>query len=54
MTSNKELNQIVTELFIKGKTEIFLLFLSRNLISQYLKMLDRFVHFLLMKIPNKR
>ena len=39
MLSNKKLNPIVTELFIKGR-KLFLLFLSHNLISLLQKILD--------------
>ena len=39
MLSNKKLNPIVTELFIRGR-KLFLLFLSRNLISLLQKILD--------------
>ena len=39
MLSNKKLNPIVTELFIRRR-KLFLLFLSRNLISLFQKILD--------------
>ena len=40
--SNKKLNSIVTELFIRGRklNQIFLLFLLHNLILLYQKILD--------------
>ena len=38
MLSNKKLNQIVTELFIRRKKQIFPLFLSHNLISVFQKL----------------
>ena len=38
--SNKTLNLIVTELSIRGKNYIFLLFLSHNLILLFRKILD--------------
>ena len=40
MISNKELNPIVTELFVEVENLIFLLFLSPNLILKCQKMLD--------------
>ena len=40
MLSNKKLNPIVTELFITGRKLNFLLFLSRNLILLFQKILD--------------
>ena len=39
MLSNKKLNPIVTELFIRRR-KLFLLFLSRNLISLFQEILD--------------
>ena len=39
MIHNKELNSIVTELFIRGRKLIFLLFLSHNHILRFQKML---------------
>ena len=44
MLSNKKLNPIVTELFIRGRKLIFLLFLSHNLILLYQKLLDQILH----------
>ena len=38
--SNKKLNPIVTELFTRGRKQLFLLFLSRNLILLFPKRLD--------------
>ena len=38
--SNKKLNPIVTELFTRGRKQLFLLFLSRNLILPFPKRLD--------------
>ena len=35
MLSNKKIFLIVTELFIRGKNEIFILFLSHNLVSLF-------------------
>ena len=40
MINNKKLNSIVTELFIRGRKLNFLLFLLRNHILRFLKMLD--------------
>ena len=38
--SNKKLNPMVTELFTRGRKQLFLLFLSRNLILLFPKRLD--------------
>ena len=40
MINNKKLNSIVTELFIRGRKLNFLLFLLRNHILRFQKMLD--------------
>ena len=40
MIDNTKLNSIVTELFIRGRKKIFLLFLSHNQILKFQKMLD--------------
>ena len=40
MHSNKNLNPIVTELFVRGRKLNILLFLSRNLIFLFQKILD--------------
>ena len=40
MTNSKELNSIVTELFIRGRKLIISLFLLRNYTLRFKKMLD--------------
>ena len=55
MTNNKNLNSIVTELFITGrKLKISLVFITQSYfkISKDVKLNS--THFFIMKIPNKR
>ena len=52
--SNKKLNQILTELFIRARKLNHSTALSHKLFSQHQTLLDQTVHiFLVMKIPNK-
>ena len=56
--SNKKLNQVVTELFIRGKKlNIFTVFTAHilpNLFSSTKKVRINCIHFLIMEISNKR
>ena len=55
MINNKKLNSIVTELFIRGRKLNFLLFLLRNHILRFQKMLDWILlTFLSQKSQKKR
>ena len=51
--SNKKLNPVVTELFIRGRELSISLVLLYNLILLFQKILDS-THCFIMKIPNKR
>ena len=53
MLSNKNLNPIVTELFIKGK-KVFFLFLLQALICCTKNVRLNSTHYFIMKIPSKR
>ena len=51
--SNKKLNPIITEHFIRGRQlNIYIAFIH-NSISKYQKKLDSVMHTFIMKIPNK-
>ena len=55
MTNNKNLNPIVTELFIRGKKlSISLVFITQSYfkVPKYVRL--NTTHFFIMKIPNKR
>ena len=55
MLSNKMLNQIVTELFIRGrKLNISLVFITESsfAVPKYLRL--NFTHYFILKIPSKR
>ena len=55
MRSNKKLNLIVTELFIKGKKwNIFLVFITQSYFSIPKNIRLNSTHYFAMKIPNKR
>ena len=55
MISNKELNSIVTELFIRGrKLNISLVFITQSYFKVPRDVRLNTAHFLIMKIPNKR
>ena len=55
MLSNKKLNPIVTELFIKGrKLNIFLVFFSQFYFAAPKNIRLNSSHYFIMKIPNKR
>ena len=55
MRSNKKLNLIVTELFIKGKKwNIFLVFITQSYFSIPKNIRLNSTHYFVMKIPNKR
>ena len=54
MLSNKKLNKIVNELFIRGG-KIFLLFLSHNLTSLFQKkIILNSTHYFIMKFPDQK
>ena len=54
MLSNKELNPIVTELFIRGRKLHIFLVLLHNLILLYQKILTYCTDYRIMEIPNKQ
>ena len=55
MRSNKKLNLIVTELFIKGKKwNIFLVFITQSYFSIPKNIRLNSTHYFVMEIPNKR
>ena len=55
MLSNKKLNPIVTELFIRGrKLNISLVFISQSYFAVPRKIRINSTHYFIMKIPNKR
>ena len=55
MISNKKLNSIVTELFIRGiKLKIFLVFITQSYFKIPKDVRLNSTHFFIMKIPNKR
>ena len=55
MINNKELNSIVTELFIRGrKLNIFLVFIAQSYFQVPKEVRLNTTHFFIMKIPNKR
>ena len=55
MLSNKKLNPIVTELFIRGrKLNISLVFITRSYFAVPKTIRRNSTHFFVMKIPNKR
>ena len=55
MFSNKKLNPIVTELFIRGrKLNISLIFITKSYFAVPKDDILNTAHFFIMKIPNKR
>ena len=55
MISNKKLNSIVTELFIRGrKLNIYLVFITQSYFKVPKDVRNNSTHFFIMKIPNKR
>ena len=55
MFSNKKLNPIVTELFIRGrKLNISLIFITKSYFAVPKDDILNTTHFFIMKIPNKR
>ena len=55
MISNKKLNSIVTELFIRGrKSNISLVFITQSYFKVPKDVRLNTTHFFIMKIPNKR
>ena len=55
MLSNKKLNPIVTELFIRGrKSNIFLVFITQSHFAVLKKIRLNSPHYVIMKIPNKQ
>ena len=55
MINNKELNSIVTELFIRGrKLNIFLVFIAQSYFQVPKEVRLNTTDFFIMKIPNKR
>ena len=55
MLSNKKLNPIVTELFIRGrKLNIYLVFIIQSYFTVPKNIRPNSRHYLIMKIPNKR
>ena len=55
MLSNKKLNPIVTELFIRSrKINVFLLFITQSyiVVPKHIKL--NFTHFFIVKVSNKR
>ena len=55
MIKNKELNSIVTELFIRGrKLNISLVFITQSYFKVLKDVRNNSTHFFIMKIPNKR
>ena len=55
MIKNKELNSIVTELFIRGrKLNISLVFITQSYFKVPKNVRNNSTHFFIMKIPNKR
>ena len=55
MLTNKELDAVITELFIRGrKLSISLVFISRScfVVPKSIKL--NYMHYFIMKIPNKR
>ena len=52
--SNKKLNPIVTELFIKGiKLNIYLVFITQSLFAVPKNIRLNSTHYFVMKVPNK-
>ena len=55
MLSNKKLNPIVTELFIRGRElNISLVFITQSFFAVPINIRLKFTHYFIMKIPNKR
>ena len=55
MLSNKKLNPVVTELFIRGrKRNISLVFITQAYLAVSKNIRLNSIHYFLMKIPNKR
>ena len=55
MLSNKKINQVVTELFIRGrKLNISLVFITRSHFSVPKKIELNSIHYFIKKIPNKK
>ena len=55
MIKNKELNSIVTELFIRGrKLNISLVFITQSYFKVPKDARNNSTHFFIMEIPNKR
>ena len=55
MINNKTLNQVVTELFIRGrKLSISIVFITQSYFEVLKDVRLNSTHFLIMKIPNKR
>ena len=55
MLSNKKLNPIVTELFIRGrKLDISLVCIRQSYFAVPKNITQNYVHYFIMKIPNKQ
>ena len=55
MINNKELNSVVTELFIRGrKLNISIVFITKSHFKVPKEVRPNTTHFFIMKIPNKR
>ena len=55
MLSNKKLNPVVIELFIRGrKLNISLVFITQSYFAEPKNIRLNFTHYFIMKIPNKR
>ena len=55
MLTNKKLNPVVTELFIRGrKLNISLVFITQSYFAVPKNIRVNFTHYFIMKIPNKR
>ena len=55
MTDNKNLNPVVTELFIRGrKINISIVFITQSYFKVTKDIRLNSTHFIIMKIPNKR
>ena len=55
MLNNKKVNQIVTELFIRGrKLNIFLVFITQSCFAVPKDIRLNSTHYFILKIPNKR
>ena len=55
MLSNKKLNQVITELFIRGrKLNISLVFIARSYFTVAKNIRQRSTHYFIMNVPNER